>query len=235
MSQTTEVQRLRTVYSNYRRSAEIQRRWSPRNPGNRAIKNERQRAIQHLLAQHHWLPLTNRAILDIGCGNGEVLAEMMLFGAQPEHLFGVDLMQHLLVDAKRKRPTLHFQQSNAEQLCFRDESMDLVLLFTVISSILDDPTAQRLAGEVCRVLKPGAAVLWYDMRYPNPRNANIRKVTRNALQHLFPNFTLTLRTVTVAPPIARRLGFTTHIAYPALATIPLIHTHYLGLLRKPAR
>jgi ubiquinone/menaquinone biosynthesis C-methylase UbiE len=232
VSQAAELQRLHAVYGEYRTSPVAQRRWDAQNVGNRAIIAERRQAIQHLLDEHGWLPLSKRTILDIGCGNGDVLGGMTRLGAQCENLFGIDLMQHLLVDAKRKRPGLQLQQSNAEQLCFRDASMDLVLLFTVVSSILDDAMAQRLAGEVCRVLKPGGAVLWYDLRYDNPRNPNIRKVTRAMLQRLFPTFTLSLKSVTVAPPIARRLAITTPIMYSALAALPLVRTHYIGLLHK---
>jgi ubiquinone/menaquinone biosynthesis C-methylase UbiE len=121
---------------------------------------------------------------------------------------------------------------NAEQLHFEDATFDLVLLFTVFSSILDGRMACNVASEVCRVLKPGGAVVWYDFRYNSPANRNVRRITRATIQAIFPDFDLHLRTVTVLPPLARRLGRLTPTLYTIFASIPILRTHYLGLLWK---
>jgi hypothetical protein len=100
--------------------------------------------------------------------------------------------------------------------------------------VLDDAMARRLAAEACRVLRAGGAVLWYDFRFNNPRNSHVRGMKRAAVQKLFPGFRLELRTVTLAPPLARRLGPFTGLLYPALSCLPFLRTHYAGLLLKPA-
>ena len=126
-----------------------------------------------------------------------------------------------------------FCRANAEQLGFPDGAFDLVLLFTVFTSILDDRMARSVAREVERVLKPGGAVVWYDFRYDNPWNPNVRGMTKATIRSLFADFELKLQMVTLLPPLARRLGRATSILYPVLAAVPLLRTHYLGLLVKP--
>ena len=169
----------------------------------------------------------------MGCGSGKVLASLLALGAQPENLCGVDLLPDRIAEAQQRYPALQFQCANAEHLDFPDDHFDLVLLFTVFSSILDGQMARNVAHEVSRVLRPSGAVLWYDFRYNNPRNPNVRGITLARIHHLFPELEMHLRTITLLPPLARRLGRLTPMLYPLLAAIPPLRTHYLGLLVKP--
>ncbi len=232
MSTDHEVERLTHVYRTYRESHAIQAQWDESNPGNRAILRERQWAIRHLLSTHGFLPLTGRRVLEVGCGSGKVLANLLELGARPENLYGVDLLPERIAEAEQHYPDLHLQCANAEQLEFPDASFDLVLLFTVFSSILDGQMACKVAHEVSRVLRPGGAVLWYDFRYDNPRNPNVRGMIKRHIETLFPGLHMRLHTITLLPPLARRLGRLTPVLYPVLAAIPPLRTHYLGVLVK---
>jgi hypothetical protein len=93
--------------------------------------------------------------------------------------------------------------------------------------------ARNVAREVSRVLKPGGAIVWYDFIYNNPRNPHVRGMKRSDLLNLFPEFQFGLHKITLLPPLSRRLGPLTSVLYPALAAIPWLRTHYLGLLHKP--
>lgn len=168
MTTKHETERLRQVYRSYRESRIIQTRWGGSNPGNRAMMDERQQAIKTLLSLRGFLPLTDRKILDVGCGSGRVLASLLELGARPENLYGVDLLPDRIAGAKRQYPDLHFVCANAEQLDFPDAYFDLVLTFTLFSSILDNNMANNAAKEIQRVIKPGGTILWYDFRYNNP-------------------------------------------------------------------
>ena len=35
---------------------------------------------------------------------------------------------------------------------------------------------QKVAAEMLRVVKPQGLILWYDFRYNNPRNSNVRGI-----------------------------------------------------------
>lgn len=228
----SEVDRLTEVYRIYRESADVQALWDEQNPGNQEILKERQYETKKLLDSFGLLPLGERKILEVGCGSGKTLASLIELGAQSENLCGVDLLPDRIEEAQSRYPVLHFQCGNAEQLSFPDASFDLILLFTVFSSILDGNMAKNVANEVYRLLKPGGAILWYDFRYNNPRNPNVRGMTRNLIRELFPKFRIQLRTITLLPFLARRLGPLTPIIYPVLSLITILRTHYIGLLIK---
>jgi SAM-dependent methyltransferase len=227
-----EVERLNNVYQAYHGSQELQAQWSHDNPGNRAIYQERQRIMARLIQAHHFFPLGDRSVLEIGCAAGEVLMSLPRLGAQLPNLHGVDLFSQRIAIAQQRYPGVDFQVGNAEALSFPDAQFDLVLLFTVFSSILSPGMARNVALEASRVLRPGGAIVWYDFRYSNPRNPNVRGMNKRAIRTLFPGFDLDLRTITLLPPLARRLGRAIPVLYPLLGRMPLLRTHYMGLLSK---
>jgi ubiquinone/menaquinone biosynthesis C-methylase UbiE len=229
---TAEVDRLKKTYRDYREGG-YDRRWSSENPGNREMVRERQAAMQALLAARGLLPLTGRRVLDVGCGTGAELAHLLSLGAEARHLKGVDLLPARVAAARAAYPELAFSCANAEFLAYPDSAFDLVMLFTVLSSILDPVMENHLCAEVGRILKPGGAVLFYDFRFRNPVNPQVRGLTRRQLRRLFPGYALEVRSLTLLPPLARRLGRWTKALYPILASIPFLRTHLLGLLIKP--
>ncbi len=235
MPEISEVDRIKRTYFGYDTAAEIKVKRSLANPGNQRILDERACTVHEALLRHGWVPLTSHTILDIGCGHGGVLAGLLDLGAQPHNLYGVDLLPDRIEAARRTYPDIYFTCGNAEHLDFPDAHFDLVLLFTVFSSMLDDSMAHNVANETRRVLKPGGAVLWYDFRYNNPWNPHVRGMTKRLIRQFFPDFEMHLRTITVLPPLARRLGRLTPVLYPLLASVPPLRTHYLGLLiRRPS-
>lgn len=226
-----EVERIKKVYRGYCEEGR-QSLWRLENPGNTMIYRERQQTLHALLDEAGFLPLAHRKVLEVGCGSGGALATLLEWGAQPENLYGVDLLADRIDEAKTRYPGMHFECANAESLPYEDQAFDLVLFFTVFSSILDQSMRQNVARESLRVLKKMGAILWYDFRYNNPANPNVRGMTKADIRRLFPDAQMTLRTITLLPPLARRLGTATPWLYPVLSKISLLRTHYLGILKK---
>jgi SAM-dependent methyltransferase len=223
------------VYAWYERDERVGTRWAGRNAGNRAIGRERVRVLQGVLRDHGLLPLAGRDILDVGCGAGRALAELLRWGASRDTLHGIDLLPVEVERARRTLPGVDVCEGNAEQLPFDDASFDVVTLFTVFTSILDDDMQRNVAREVHRVVRPGGSVAWYDFRVANPYNRNVRGMSRAAIRRLFPGWALDLRPLTLLPPLARRLGPATPVLYPALTRLPFLLTHYAGLVTRPPR
>lgn len=188
--------------------------------------------MKEILEAHGFSPFAHYRILDIGCGSGRVLETFRQWGASPNDLYGVDLRNECIEKGKREFPEFTLLVGNAERLSFKDHTFDLVLLFTVFSSILDDRMAFNIAGEINRILSTNGAIIWYDLRFNNPANPNVRNMTKNNIQLLFPNFNNYSVKITVLPFLARRLGLYTNLLYPKLASIPFLLTHYLSLLIK---
>ncbi len=232
-SRDAEVERLNAVYREYAERKLSGSKWSPVNRGNQAILQERDYILGKLLNNSGFLPLADRRILDIGCGMGGVLANLQKWGERPANLVGLDLLVERVCMARNRFPEISFDQANAEALPFPDGAFDLVLVFTVFSSILSREMTLNVASQARRVLRSGGAIIWYDVRFNNPFNPNVRGVTRSGIRRLFPQFALRQQTVTLVPQLARRLGVFAPRLYPLLARVPFLRTHYLGLLIKP--
>ncbi len=226
-----EVERIKRVYAGYRRE-ERGERWRLDNPGNAMIYRERQQTMRSLLDEEGFLPLGQRKVLEIGCGGGGVLATLLELGAVPENLYGVDLLEDRIDEARAHYPQMHFECANAEHLPYPDEHFDLVLFFTVFSSIFYERMRFNIAHEAVRVLKPHGGILWYDFRYNNPSNPHVRGMGRQEMIRLFPGFSVKLRPITLLPPLARRMGRLTYSLYPLLSVLFFLRTHYMALIRK---
>jgi len=226
----SEADRIARAYQDL--EARAGSRWDLANPGNRAILAERRRLTRRALADAGLVPLGDRRVLEVGSGGGSELAWLREVGGDPTRLVGVDLLEDRVISARRAYPGLDFRQGNAERLEFADASFDLVMALTVFSSIFEESMASNIASEIVRVLRPGGALLWYDVRYDSVSNHNVRAVTAARLRALFPRLEGRRQTVTLLPPLARRLGPLTGAGYPVLARIPPLRSHILALLRE---
>lgn len=232
MSVSDEQERLSRVY------AERERRlpadfYSPFHPGNLFILQGRERAWLRLLARAGLADLSDVKVLDVGCGAGADLRRMLDLGARPENLFGVDLLAERLERARQLAPHLNFQLADAQRLPFPAEHFDLVMQSTAFSSIVDADVRAQVAHEIRRVLKPGAFVLWYDMRLTHPRNLDLVPMTSQELARLFPGCAITAEAVTLLPPLARRLAPSALWLASFLEAFPPLRSHLAALIRKP--
>ena len=232
METRPEIDRLLEVYREYAVRGFGDSKWSPDNKGNQAVQNECHAALRKLLLESRFMPLENRRILEVGCGTGEHLGEFWRMGARPQNLFGIDLIPGRIDAARKNYPQFTFKVANAEALPFADASFDLVAVFTVFTSILDQRMATNVGREIARVLAPGGGVVWYDFRLHSPLNRHVRSISRRVVRDLFPGFAIHMRTISLLPPLARRLGRLTDLLYEPLCRIPFLRSHYLGLLTK---
>jgi ubiquinone/menaquinone biosynthesis C-methylase UbiE len=228
-----EAARVRTVYREY--MPHVASRWDPANRGNGAILAELEQGIRDLLERRGLLPLGDRRVLDVGCGYGHFLGFARRLGAKPKNLHGVDLMDERIAVARAAQPDADLRVANAEALPYPDDSFDVVLLFSVLTSILDPGVRLRVGHEVARVLAEAGVILWYDFRFDHPSNPNVRGVGRAEIARVFPGFSASLETMTLVPPLARRLGRLTPVLYPALASLPVLRSHYFGILERRRR
>lgn len=202
-------------------------------PGDLFILQERERGTARLLHEAYPGGLSGLDILDFGCGSGWDLLELLALGASAERIVGVDLLAPRLHRARRMLPAAALGRANGGALPFRDAAFDVILQFTVFSSILDPGLRRIVARELGRVLRPGGSLVWYDLQVDNPRNPDVRRVSRAELAALFPGYGLSARSITLAPPIARRLAPLSWLAAAAASRLPFLRTHLLARLVKP--
>jgi len=227
----SEVDRIKSVYA-LRDASGKRGLYTMFNPSALFFHQSRERALLRVLKTAGLEDLKDRQILEVGCGNGGVLRDMVRYGADPANCSGVDLLKGRIEEAKRISPNMSFSCTNAETLPFDDGTFDIVMSFTVFSSILDRTMREGLAKEMLRVLRPDGMVLYYDYHMDNPRNRDVRGVKKRDIEALFKGCEINLRRVTLAPPLARALAPISTVVCEMLEAIPLLRTHYLGLFRK---
>ena len=225
----TEEKRIREAYAR-RPSSFLYSRF------NRAylfMVQEREQYFLEFLAYYGFTQVKDKKILEIGCGNGDLLRDFIKWGARPENVFGVELIAERVADAIQLCPKdAKIQKGNAENLQFSDQMFDLVLQSTVFTSVLDVDSKQRMAAEMCRVLKRDGLILWYDYHMNNPRNPDVKGVKLREIRALFPKCDIQVRRITLAPPIARRVAPYSWLLCYLLSQIPWLCSHYIGLIRK---
>jgi ubiquinone/menaquinone biosynthesis C-methylase UbiE len=198
------------------------------NAGQAALVAERDARVLAALARQE-RPV--RDILDLGCGEGATLA-WLVDHAGIRRAVGVDVLPERIAGARTAWPALEFHVADGRSLPFPDESFDAVIALTVFSSVLADARAGML-HEVARVLRPGGAFIWYDMRRRSPRNPDVRPFTARDVRAALTGWTVDATPITVAPPLARRLGPATRVMYPILAHVHPLLTHEVGVAVRP--
>jgi SAM-dependent methyltransferase len=194
---------------------------------------ERQRAMLRLFARLGWRDLGVLRAVEVGCGAGGNLLELLRFGFRPEHLTGIELLPERLAHARSVLPgTLKLVQGDAAEADIEPASQDAVLQFTVFSSLLDDATQAHLAAAMWRWVKPGGGVLWYDFTLDNPRNPDVRGMPLARVRELFPHAAVLARRVTLAPPLARAVTRVHPSLYGWFNALPILRTHVLCWLAK---
>lgn len=197
---------------------------------------ERQRAMLALFAQAGRYELSGLRLLEVGCGAGGNLLELLRLGFAPAHLSGVELLPERLAIARAVLPeAVALHAGDALDAGLPAQALDIVYVSTVFSSLLDDAYQQRLADAMWSWLKPGGTVLCYDFTVDNPRNPDVRGVPLARLRALFPQGRLRHRRVTLAPPLARAVTKLHPGLYTLFNALPWLRTHVLAWVDKPGR
>ena len=103
----------------------------------------------------------NYSVLDVGCGNGSLLADISKL--ETVQGYGVDISGEMIKVASKKYPQLKFQVAGCEQLPFGDATMDII---TVCAAYHHFPDVCAFAKEAARVLKPNASLYIAEIYLP---------------------------------------------------------------------
>jgi ubiquinone/menaquinone biosynthesis C-methylase UbiE len=229
-SVSAEEARIRAAYEKREKD---DARYSWFNPAYQLMVQQREQKLLALLRRHGFATLESKTILEVGCGTGQWLRDFIKWGARPENITGIDLLEDRVSRARQLCPPgVRIQIASAAQLPFASETFDIVLQATVFTSILDDDLKRRVAVEMLRVIKRDGLVLWYDYHVNNPWNSDVQGVKRREIYDLFPNCRIDLERITLLPPLARMLAPYSYLVCSLMEKFPLLCTHYLGAIRK---
>jgi ubiquinone/menaquinone biosynthesis C-methylase UbiE len=115
-----------------------------------------------------------RKVADIACGTG-ILADRIAQELHPDEVYGVDMSDGMLAQARARSSVVGWRKGPAENLPFEDDALDAVVS-TSAFHFFDQAAALR---EFHRVLAPGglAAVATLSPRQPLP----LRRLSANRL------------------------------------------------------
>jgi ubiquinone/menaquinone biosynthesis C-methylase UbiE len=206
-------------------------RYAAFNIANLMAIQQRERLLAQMLVKRGVKDLRGLEILDVGCGWGSLFLRLMLWGASPNSLHGIDLQPDRVVAARAKHPSLDVVEGSAARLPWESGRFDMVTQFTTFSSILSGSERRSSAAEIDRVLKPMGMLIWYDF-WLNPSNRKTHPIGGPELRALFPHYDRDVRRVTLAPPIARAVAPRSRILASVLQEAWPLKTHLLGVLVK---
>jgi phospholipid N-methyltransferase len=227
------VERLRMQAEHRRREREIPSDlYAPWQPAEILARTGRRRLAATLLHRAGAFPRAGDQCLEIGFGTLGWLGELISWGVRETDIHGIELDPIGVERARQTLPGSDLRNGDASALPWPDDSFQLVIASTVLSSILDQEVRRLVAAEAIRVIAPGGALLWYDFAYNNPRNPHVRKVDRVELRQLFPQLHGEIRSLTLAPPLARFVAPKSWPLAVVLEALPVLRTHLLTVLTK---
>jgi SAM-dependent methyltransferase len=231
MSDQAEQERINRVYRP-RQDAITPARYAWHRPEIVSQAAARARVLARLLACTVGKDLSPVRVLDVGCGNGGFLRQLIDWGATPAHLTGSELQPDRLEQARlHTAPGVRWHLGPLDAL--PADSTDLVSAHTVFSSILDEDLRRELAAEMWRVLRPGGWTMIFDVRYSNPRNGSVRKVSDVELLRFWPTEERHYRTLILAPPLGRTISRLPWLVPELLGVlVPLLRSHFIYMARK---
>lgn len=226
-----ERQRIQAEYK--RRGREVSYdRYAPWQPAEMLMREERKRVAAKMLHRAGVFPWPNHSCLEVGYGSLGWLGDLITWGVREHNLYGIELDQDRAQRAHDILPMADLRVGDATALPWDDNSFHLVIASTVFTSVLNGDVRRLMAAEITRVLTPGGALLWYDFAMNNPANPNVRRVGREELHQLFPQLKGKVRSVTLAPPLARLVAPSSWTMAVFLEAVPLLRTHLLAVLVK---
>ncbi len=221
-----DLSRLRSEYADIAKRIAGSDIYSPFNQAHLFYLQQRQRNSLELLCKKGFFSLGEYTVLELGCGTGGVLLEFLAYGANPDRLHGTDLLPDRVEQAYTRLSHIALTCADGQSLPYSNNTFDLVLQYTVFTSVLDDGIKANLAREMLRVLRPQGMILWYDF-WLNPSNPQAKGIRPPEIRKLFPSCSFEFHQISLAPPVARRLVPISWTLALLLEKIRIINSHYL--------
>jgi ubiquinone/menaquinone biosynthesis C-methylase UbiE len=220
----SEKERIERVF---RERDRLTARYSLSNPGNR-FNFEQLRDLVQVGLEARYDSLSSIRMLDLGSGDLYWPEQFVAMGVRRESCFASDLLVNRLIQGRAQGRQINVLVASGERLPFADATFDLVSQFTMMTSVLDNAIRKTIASEMIRILRPGGYILWYDFRYGNPANKNTRAIGKNEIKALFQNHVTDFQSLTLVPPLARKIGSTFYPLLKFFAGLPILRAHYLA-------
>jgi SAM-dependent methyltransferase len=135
--------------------------WSPVNPLALFYRHLFEEELTALFRREK-LNLSNKRIVEAGCGYGEKTRFLIELGARPENIYAFDTDAKVIGKAASTIEGPTFMLTDGTALPYPKDSFDVAILFLYISVVEPGTTRRLAANEITRILKPDGFIVWYD-------------------------------------------------------------------------
>ena len=181
------------------------------------------------IIKEHFNKTDKLTFIEIGAGAGANIDFFRKLGIKAENIVAAELLPERAATLREKYPKITVSEGDALQLNF-EKSFDIVFQSLVFTSILDADFKEKLAMKMWSMLKQGGLILWYDFKFNNPANKDVKGVDKSEIKQLFPAVNeIVFYNVTLAPPVGRRVGSMYEFVN---SVFPFLRTHLITVIKK---
>jgi 2-polyprenyl-3-methyl-5-hydroxy-6-metoxy-1,4-benzoquinol methylase len=191
-------------------------------------RSERELKYEEILKKHWGTHFRNCRILEIGAGGGDNLLFFHRLGFLWHNLYANELLNERVRILKERLKDSTIISGNALDMNF-EHFFDIVFQSAVFTSILDPGFKRELAKKMMQMVKEDGLILWYDFKYNNPYNKDVKGVTKREIRELFREANnISFHHVTLAPPIGRKIKRLYNLIN---FLFPFLRTHLIAVIK----
>ncbi len=174
--------------------------------------------------------IQEKQVLEIGAGMGDNVHFLMRAGLSWQNIYLNELLDDRTASLRTWFPENRIFAGDILK-CEFPVQFDLIFQSTVFSSILDPKIQTEIVKSLARQLKPGGYFLWYDFCFDNPKNKDVKGISKTEVQELLQDSFDLIKSqkVTLAPPLGRRVG---RAYWFFNSLLPFLRTHQIMLFKK---
>jgi ubiquinone/menaquinone biosynthesis C-methylase UbiE len=178
-------------------------------------------------------------VLDVGCGSGAGLIQLLRLGFAQEQMSGVDISPERIAQAKKILPYADLRCESADAMSYADGQFDIVIESTMFVLLPSEEMARDIARDMLRVTRPGGYLMLIDWRYSKPGSDVYKAMSKKRIASLFD---VGGRTELIArergalvPPLGRALSrYAPSLYFAVQALLPPAVGQITTVLRKKA-
>jgi hypothetical protein len=169
-------------------------------------------------------------MLEIGAGFGKNLIWFNFLGIPFENIYANELSAGRVDELRKNLPEQCAIIPGDFAAADINIKFQVILQSTVFTSILDRSVREQIADKAFGLLSDDGIFIWYDFRFNNPSNKNVRGVSRKEVKQLFPRASkIEFSSCTMFPAAGRRLGRFYNLLN---ALMPFLRTHTVAVIHK---